>query len=81
MIPRAKAQQELLEGIDSQIKSGKKWDDIAVISPKKGKNSWTFAEMYDAIAKDEEPENYGGNPIDSLLHYYEWKEKQGKHDD
>ena len=78
MIPRAKAQQELLEGLDDAIKSGKKWEDIAVFSPRKGKSTWTFREMYDAIAKDVEPEEYGRNPIDQLLHYYEWKEKQGK---
>jgi len=82
MMTREKAQQELLEGIENQIKSSeKKWDDIAVISLKKGKNSWTFREMYDAIAKDTEPEEYSGNPIDQLLHYYEWKEKQEKNDD
>ena len=78
MIPRAKAQQELLDGLNDAIKSGKKWEDVAVISPKKGKNSWTFREMYDAIAKDVKPEEYSTNPIDDLLHYYEWKEKQGK---
>jgi hypothetical protein len=79
MMTREKAQQELLEGIENQIKSGeKKWDDIAVISPKKGKNSWTFAEMYDAISKDVSPEGYSGNPIDELLHYYEWKENNNK---
>ena len=78
MKPRAKIQQELLEGIDNAIKSGKNWEDIAVWSPKKGKNSWTFREMYDAISKDEEPEEYGTNPIDTLIHFYEWKEKRDK---
>lgn len=78
MKPRAKIQQELLEGIDNAIKSGKNWEDIAVWSPKKGKNSWTFREMYDAISKDEEPEEYGANPIDTLIHFYEWKEKRDK---
>lgn len=78
MLPRAKIQQELLEGIDNAIKSGKNWEDIAVWSPKKGKNSWTFREMYDAISKDEEPEEYGTNPIDTLICFYEWKEKRDK---
>lgn len=78
MLPRAKIQQELLEGIDNAIKSGKNWEDIAVWSPKKGKNSWTFREMYDAISKDEEPEEYGANPIDTLIRFYEWKEKRDK---
>lgn len=78
MLPRAKIQQELLEGIDNAIKSGKNWEDIAVWSPKKGKNSWTFREMYDAISKDEEPEEYGTNPIDTLIRFYEWKEKRDK---
>ena len=67
MIPRAKAQQELLDGLNDAIKSGKKWEDVAVISPKKGKNSWTFREMYDAIAKDVKPEEYSTNPIDDKI--------------
>lgn len=78
MITREQAQKELLEALENQVIGGKEWDEVAVISPKKGKSSWTFREMYDAIAKDEAPEEYGENPIDSLLHYYEWKEKQGK---
>lgn len=78
MITREEAKQELLEGITNQIKSGKKWEDVAVISPKKGKSSWTFREMYDAISKDMSPEEYSKNPIDELLHYYEWKENNKK---
>ena len=79
MKTREEAQKELLDGIENQIKSGEKnWGDTAVWSPKKGKNSWTFREMYDAIAKDIEPEEYGKNPIDTLLRYYEWKDKKNK---
>ena len=79
MKTREEIQKELLDGIENQIKSGEKnWGDTAVWSPKKGKNSWTFREMYDAISKDEEPEEYGANPIDTLIHFYEWKEKRDK---
>ena len=79
MISREKVQEEYLRILENEINSGKKqWDDVAVFSPGKGKNSWTYREMYDAVAKDEEPENFGKNPIDSLIHYYEWKEKKPK---
>jgi len=81
MKTREEAQKELLDSIENQIKSGEKnWGDTAVWSPKKGKNSWTFREMYDAITKDIEPEEYGGNPIDTLLRYYEWKDKKNKNE-
>ena len=81
MKTREEAQKELLDSIENYVNSGEKnWDDAAVVGLGKGKNSWTFREMYDAVAKDEEPEEFGKNPIDTLLRYYEWKDKKNKNE-
>lgn len=79
MVTREEVREEYLRTLENEINSGKKkWEDVAVISLGKGKNSWTYREIYDAVEKDEEPENFGCNPIDKVLRYLEWKEKKPK---
>ena len=71
---RAEAQRVLLKSLDND---GKEWDDIVFSAVKKGKNSWTKREVYDAILNDRSVEGDDYNPIDSLLRFEEWK-KNGR---
>lgn len=73
MISREQAKQILLSSLEND---GHKWDDIVLSSPRKGKNSWTKREMYDAIMNDCSVEDMNYNPIDSYLHYLKWKEER-----
>ena len=71
---RAEAQRVLLKSLDND---GKEWDDIVFSAVKKGKNSWTKREVYNAVLYDESVEGMDYNPIDSLLRFEEWK-KNGR---
>ena len=76
MKTRKEIQYELLDSIlNDMYKNNKKWDDIAVLSPKKGKNSWTYREVYISIQQDKCLEDRDNNMIDSMIYYYKWKEK------
>ena len=52
---------------------GHEWGEVVLASPKKGKNSWTKKEVYDAILEDRSVEGMDYNPIDSYLNYIKWK--------
>lgn len=56
-------------------KNNKQWDDVAVLSPKKGKDSWTYREVYMSIQQDKCLEDSDNNMIDSMIRYYKWKEE------
>ncbi len=71
---RKEAQGILLNSFEND---GKGWDDIVFSAVKKGKNSWTKREVYDAILNDKSVEGDDYNPIDSLLRFEEWK-KNGR---
>ena len=71
---RKEAQRILLNSLEND---GKGWDDIVFSAVKKGKNSWTKREVYDAVAEDRSVEGDSYNPIDSLLRFEEWK-KNGR---
>ena len=76
MKTRKEIQYELLDNILNDIcKNNKKWDDIAVLSPKKGKDSWTYREVYTSIQQDKCLEDSNNNIIDSMIRYYKWKEE------
>ena len=76
MKTRKEIQHELLDSILNDIcKNNKKWDDIAVLSPKKGKNSWTYREVFISIQQDKCLEDSNNNIIDSTIRYYKWKEE------
>jgi len=77
-ITREEAQKQLLDQLAFQVATeGKSWDDVCVISPRKGKSSWTYREWYDAVKEDRNPvgfdEDEDQNPIDSYLRYLEYK--------
>lgn len=79
MKSRQEIQQELLIAIRNEmVRQRKNWDDVAVMSPRKGKNSWTYREVYNSIKNDECLPESEFNQIDSMIRYYEWKEKQKK---
>jgi hypothetical protein len=72
---RKEAQNALLESLKN---NGKDWDDVVLISPRKGKDSWTKREMYEAIIEDRDLDGCpDSNPIDSLLRFDKWK-KNGR---
>jgi len=71
---RKEAQGILLNSLEND---GKGWDDIVFSAVKKGKNSWTKREVYDAVVEDRSVEGDNYNPIDSLLRFEEWK-KNGR---
>lgn len=71
---REEAKKILLKSLDND---GKDWNDIVFSAVKKGKNSWTKREVYDAILNDKSVEGDDYNPIDSLLRFEEWK-KNGR---
>ena len=72
---RTKAQQILLKSMEND---GHEWGEVVLASPKKGKNSWTKKEVYDAILEDRSVEGMDYNPIDSYLNYIKWKEENSK---
>ena len=57
---------------------GYDWKDVVLAAPKKGKNSWTKREVYNAVLYDESVEGMNYNPIDSLLRYEKWKKNRRK---
>ena len=74
---RQEAKEILLQGIRNDlIANMKSIHSVCMISPKKGKSSWTYAEMIDAITNDTTLEDSDYNPIDSYLHYLEYKNKK-----
>ena len=71
MKARKEIQHELLDSILTNMhKNNKQWDDITVLSPKKGKNSWTYREVYMSIQQDKCLKDSDNNMIDSMIHYY-----------
>lgn len=77
MKSRQQIQEEILISIkNDMVRQRKNWDDVCLAMPKKGKNSWTFREVYDSVKEDKCLEGTDFNEIDSVIHYYEWKEKR-----
>lgn len=76
MKTRKEIQHELLDRILNDIcKNNIKWDDIAILSPKKGNDSWTYREVYISIQQDKCLEDSNNNVINSMIRYYKWKEE------
>lgn len=57
-------------------RENKSLDDVALLSPKKGKDSWTFRECIEAINHDKSLEDSDFNMIDSYLRYLDYKERK-----
>lgn len=57
---------------------GKTLDDVCIMSPRIGKDNWTFREVIDAIEKDANLEDCeDSNPIDSILRYDKYRIERG----
>lgn len=69
---RKEAQSAMLEFLDKEIAENGE-DSIFLMSPMKGKNSWTLKECKESVIRDEAMEG-GINLIDDLIAYYKWKE-------
>ena len=77
MKSRQQIQQEILISLkNDMVRQRKNWNDVCLCMPRKGKNSWTFREVYDSVKEDKCLEGADFNEIDSVIHYYEWKEKK-----
>lgn len=63
---RETAKKLLIKSVDKEIKKYGE-NAIAIASPKKGKNSWTWKEYKEAIVNDTSLKEIDYNPIDSIL--------------
>lgn len=74
---REQAKQILLKDAEKNIKKYGE-DAVAVMSPKIGKDHWTWREVKEAIINDTCLEDSDGmNPIDNLIAYEEDRLKRG----
>ena len=71
MITREQAQKIVLKSIEDEIKKHGE-DAVALLSPKKGKSSWTWKELKEAAEKDSCLEDSDMNQIDTLIRYDEY---------
>lgn len=79
MIAREEAKLILIDSVlEGMKREGKTLSDVCLISPKKGKDAWTYGEYIKAIKEDKCLEDSDENPIDSYLHYVEYKERLRK---
>lgn len=71
---REEAKVQALKLIDDYIlKYGE--DEISMMCPQPGKNSWTWKEEREAVLNDVPCENRGDNLIDSILLSENWKKE------
>lgn len=79
MITREQAKEFALKSAkDLMKKEGKTLDDVCLLSPKKGKNNWTYREYIEAIEQDKCLEDSDNNPIDMTLNYEKYLNENGK---
>ena len=65
---REEAKRICMEWVDEQIAVHGK-DLIFLVSPKRGKNTWTLKEYRDAIINDAPMEGTNTSPIDDFIKY------------
>lgn len=53
-------------------------DYVYMMSPQKGKNSWTLREAKESILEDKELENSGSNLVDGILNLDKYMKEQAK---
>jgi hypothetical protein len=75
---REEAKKILLESVEKQIMEHGE-DAVALMSPRVGKDHWTYKEYKEAVENDTDlAEMKDSNPIDTYLRYVAWKEKRDK---
>ena len=72
---REEAQTYLINWIDNEIKE-KGENAVALVSPKKGKDYWTYKEYKEAVINDTCLEDSNENPIDTVLNYDKYLVKE-----
>lgn len=73
---REEAKKILLESVEKKIREYGE-DAVALMSPRKGKDHWTYKEYKEAVENDTDlAEMKNSNPIDTYLRYVKWKEKR-----
>ena len=79
MITREQAKQiTLLSTKDLMKKDNKTLDDICIMSPCMGKDSWTYREFFEAVENDKCLDESNINPIDTMLNYEKYLNEKGK---
>ena len=79
MITREQAKEIGLKEIKRLMeKDNKSLDDVCLMSPKIGKDSWTYREYIEALEQDKCLEDSNINPIDTLLNYEKYLNEKGK---
>ena len=76
---REEAKKVALKSTRNEMeKYGKTLDDVCIMSPKAGKDNWTFREVIGAIENDTDLEDCkDSNPIDSIIRYENYRIKRG----
>ena len=74
---RDEAKKIALDSINKEIELHGE-DDIFMMSPMRGKNSWTLREAKESIMDDKCLENTDCNLIDDTLKFYKWKKELDK---
>ena len=59
-------------------KQNKTLDDDCLMSPKTGKNHWTYRECLEALEEDRCLEDSDNNQVDTLLNYERYLNERGK---
>ena len=83
MITRKQAQEICLKSLEDEMKKeNKTLDDVFIMSPRKGKSSWTFREYKEAAVNDVPLCGLEGEtketPIDGILRYEKYLNESGK---
>ena len=79
MITREQAKEIGLKDVKRLMeKDNKTLDDVCVMSPKIGKDSWTYREYIEALEQDKCLEDSNMNPIDMLLNYEKHLNEKGR---
>ena len=73
---REQAKNIILKTVKKEIKKDGE-DAIALMSPKTGKDHWTWKEYKEAVINDTNLEDSSMNPIDSMLKYEEYRLEHG----
>ena len=74
---RDNAKKIALDSINKEIELRGE-DSIFMMSPMRGKNSWTLREAKESIMEDKCLENTDCNLIDDTLKFYKWKKELEK---
>lgn len=76
---REEAKKIALDAINKEIeKHGE--DYVYLMSPQRGKNTWTLKEAKESIINDTTLENSKYNIIDGIINFHEYKKKLEQND-